>query len=127
MTTYSYENWSLREPPFQDGDVVSDGNFSQDHPGTEICKSIKELTILGGNFTNCVAQPTWTINGGNWSQVDFEALEAAEIVEKNTSDAEMETICVQINSALKKSNLDFNVIVKDGQLIVVKKSEVTTL
>jgi len=40
-------------------------------PGTVICKDVKDLTILGGNFTNCVAQPTWIVKGGNWSQVDF--------------------------------------------------------
>ena len=64
-------NSSFKEPPFQDGDVVSSGNYSQLVPGTEICHKVKELTITGGNFTNCKPRPTWDIQGGNWSQVSF--------------------------------------------------------
>ncbi len=63
-------NWSFVEPPFKDGDVVEGGNYSQLLPDTEICKTVKRLTIMGGNFTNCKLQPGWKVTGGNWTQID---------------------------------------------------------
>ena len=62
-------NYSFRDPPFKDGDTVTGGNYAQLAPGTEICRGVKDLTITGGNFTNCKAQPSWDVRGGNWTQV----------------------------------------------------------
>ena len=67
---YARGNYSLKEPPFQDGDTITGGNCSQLLPGTEICKDIKNLTITGGNFTNCKRQISWTVTGGNWAQFE---------------------------------------------------------
>ena len=109
-------NWSWREPELQDGDVVTGGNFSQERPGTVICKDVKDLTILGGNFTNCVAQPTWIVKGGNWNQVDFEAMDAvAAAVEQDRA---------TVASALATAEAGLTAVVKDGQIVVVKTGEV---
>lgn len=66
--TYKEGNWSFREVPLKDGDIVEGGNFAQLQPDTEICASVKDLTIRGGNFMNCKPQPTWVITGGLWCQ-----------------------------------------------------------
>lgn len=71
MAVWKSGNWSFAEPPFADGDTVKGGNCSQLLPNTEICKTVKNLTITGGNFCNCKPQPTWTITGGNWCQKSF--------------------------------------------------------
>ena len=71
MSTIKSGNYSFREPPFKDGDVVTGGNYSQLNPNTEICKSVTNLTILGGNFCNCKPQLTWTVTGGNFCQKSF--------------------------------------------------------
>ena len=75
-------NWSFKEPPFKDGDVVEGGNFSQLVPDTEICKAVKNLIVNGGNFVNCKPQPTWVINGGNWCQKSFCSHEHPELVKR---------------------------------------------
>jgi len=69
MTTIETGNWSFKDPPFKDGDVVESCNCSQLYPNTEICNDVRNLTIHGGNFVNCKQQPTWTVTGGNWAQV----------------------------------------------------------
>jgi len=69
--THTSGNYSFKEPPFEDGDTVEGGNYTQLRPGTEICKSVTGLTILGGNFVNCVPPPGWKCEGGNWCQKDF--------------------------------------------------------
>jgi len=69
MAVITSGNWSFKEPPLKDGDVVEMGNFSQFQPGTEICKDVKDLTIKGGLWINVKAQPTWRVEGGNWAQV----------------------------------------------------------
>lgn len=68
MTVWKSGNSHFKEPPFKDGDVVEGGNWSQLIPGTQISKDIKNLTIRGGNFVNCIPQPTWIVEGGNWCQ-----------------------------------------------------------
>ena len=63
-------NYSFVDPiaNFQNGDVITSGNFSQLVPNTEILKGLT-LTIEGGNFTNVKKQPEWTVTGGNFTQV----------------------------------------------------------
>ena len=121
-------NWSWREPELQDGDVVTGGNFSQERPGTVICKDVKDQTILGGNFTNCVAQPTWIVKGGNWNQVDLAALDAAEAAEKAAKATALEADRVKVadalNAPLATATKDMTAVVKDGQIVVVKTGEV---
>ena len=75
-------NFSFSAPPFQDGDTVTGGNYSQMKPNTEICASVEKLIILGGNFTNCKPQPTWTVIGGNWCQKSFCSHEHPEWVKR---------------------------------------------
>ena len=117
-------NWSWREPELQDGDVVTGGNFSQERPGTVICKDVKDLTILGGNFTNCVAQPTWIVKGGNWNQVDFEAMDAVAAAVKATVAAAVEQDRATVASALATAEAGLTAVVKDGQIVVVRTGEV---
>ncbi|KKM07841.1 hypothetical protein LCGC14_1729890 [marine sediment metagenome] len=69
MAVVTTGNWSFEQPPFRDGDVIEGGNCSQLVPDTEICAGVTDLTINGGNFVNCKPQSTWTINGGNWAQI----------------------------------------------------------
>jgi len=64
-------NYSFKDPPLKEGDTVSGGNYSQAVSGTEICEGVKNLTITGGNFTNCKRQDSWKVSGGNWAQIDF--------------------------------------------------------
>lgn len=71
MATIKHGNWVCKKPPFADGDVVEGGNFHQLLPNTAICAAVTNLTIHGGNFVNCLPQPTWTIDGGNWAQIEF--------------------------------------------------------
>ena len=122
--TVTRGNWSWREPELKDGDVVTGGNFSQARPGTVICKDVKDLTILGGNFTNCVAQPTWIVKGGNWNQVDFEAMDAAVAAVKATVAAAVEQDRAKVASALATAKAGLTAVVKDGQIVVVKTGEV---
>ena len=68
------------EPPFQDGDIVEGGNYTQFAPSTAICKAVENLTITGGNFTNCIPQRSWTVTGGNWCQIDFCTNERPELI-----------------------------------------------
>jgi len=75
-------NYSFKEPPFKDGDVVEGGNFTQLAPHTEICKAVTKLTVNGGNFVNCRPQDGWTLNGGNWCQIDFCTNERPELIER---------------------------------------------
>ena len=75
-------NFSFKEPPFKDGDVVEGGNFTQLVPHTEICSKVTKLTINGGNFVNCRPQDGWILNGGNWCQVEFCTNERPELVER---------------------------------------------
>ena len=46
-TTIIRGNWSWREPPLKDGDIIKGGNFSQSVPGTEICKDNITLMEMG--------------------------------------------------------------------------------
>jgi len=71
MTIWKHGNYAFKEPSFQDGDTVEDGNYCQLQPNTEICKNIKNIIINGGNFVNVKPQSAWTINGGNWVQKEF--------------------------------------------------------
>ena len=71
MAVWKRVNYAFKEPPFQEGDVVERGNYSQAVPNTEICKNVRNLTINGGNFCNCKPQRSWVINGGNWCQKEF--------------------------------------------------------
>jgi hypothetical protein len=123
--TVTRGNWSWREPELKDGDVVTGGNFSQAMPGTVICKDVEDLTILGGNFTNCVAQPSWIVRGGNWNQVDFEAMDAAEAAGKATVAAAVEQDRATVASALATAKAGLTAVVKDGQIVVIKTGEVT--
>lgn len=82
MTIHKSGNYSFREPPFEDGDVIEGGNYAQIAPGTEICSDVTDLTIHGGNFMNCTPQPTWDVTGGNWSQKEFCANLHPELIEK---------------------------------------------
>ena len=75
-------NFSFKEPPFKDGDVVEGGNYTQLVPYTDICKDIKTLTVNGGNFINCKPQDGWIINGGNWCQVEFCSQDRPELIER---------------------------------------------
>ena len=75
-------NFSFNEPPYKDGDTVTGGNCSQLMPDTEICSSVVNLTISGGNFCNCKPQPTWTVIGGNWCQKSFCSHEHPEWVKR---------------------------------------------
>lgn len=78
--TITRGNWSMRDAEKDadrpsglvvcEGDTITGGNFSQHTPGTEIMKGIGKLTITGGNFVNVKRQPTWTVTGGNWHQVE---------------------------------------------------------
>ena len=71
MSVIRQGNFCFREPPFENGDVVEGGNYSQLQPDTEICAGVINLTINGGNFVNCKPQPSWVLNGGNWAQKEF--------------------------------------------------------
>ncbi|KKN89739.1 hypothetical protein LCGC14_0235850 [marine sediment metagenome] len=71
MATIKRGNLSFKEPPFKEGDRVTGGNYTQARSGTEICKDVKYVTVDAGNFVNCVAPLSWTVNGGNWSQKSF--------------------------------------------------------
>ena len=71
MAIIRHGNFAFQEPPFKDGDVIEGGNFFQLYPGTAICARVKNLTIKNGLFVNCVPQPTWKIEGGAWTQMDF--------------------------------------------------------
>jgi len=64
--------FSYRDPAgrVHDGDTIVTGNYCQAAPGTEILRDVKDLTILGGNWVNVRAQPSWAIKGGNWMQVE---------------------------------------------------------
>lgn len=62
-------NWSFQEPPFRDGDVIESANCSQHTPETEVCKDVRDLKIIGGNFVNVKMQATWAIEGGNHCQL----------------------------------------------------------
>ena len=117
-------NWSFREPELQDGDIVKGGNFSQAHPGTVICKDVKALTILGGNFVNCVAQPTWDVRGGNWGQVDFEARDAVQTVALAAVALDLEADLAKVAAALTTAKVALSAVVKDGQIVVVRVAEV---
>ena len=128
MTEYKRGNWSGQEPPFEDGDVVISANCTQEKPGTVICEKVKDLTILGGNFTNCVAQPSWTVKGGNWNQFDFAAREAAEVAERAAKTAALESERAKVASALSSpfstATAGMTAVVKDGQIVVVKSAAV---
>lgn len=82
MAIITHGNWSFREPPLQNSDVVTGGNFTQIAPDTEICVGITDLTIEGGNWVNVKIQPTWTVTGGNHAQVNRCAHLHPEWVEK---------------------------------------------
>jgi hypothetical protein len=71
MATIKHGNFSFADPgdKVPDGSTIHGGNFSQLVPGTEILKG-KKLTIHGGNFVNVKKQSEWTIDGGNWCQVE---------------------------------------------------------
>jgi len=62
-------NYSFKQPPFQEGDTITGGNYQQLIPNTEICADIENLTISGGNWINCKKKPTWIITGGNWAKI----------------------------------------------------------
>ena len=87
-----YKNFSFREPPFQEHAVVDGGNFMQIQPDTEICKTIVNLTITGGNFTNCKAQPTWNVTGGNWTQIKWCSHEHPRLIEKGLPECEVDCV-----------------------------------
>lgn len=63
-------NWCRKDPgdAIADGEVLSQGNFSQLLPDTPIMVG-KPLTITGGNWSNVRQDPAWTVTGGNWTQV----------------------------------------------------------
>ena len=75
-------NFSFKEPPFKNGDIVEGGNYSQLTPHTEICKNVTILTVNGGNFCNCKPQDGWILNGGNWCQIEFCTHDRPELIEK---------------------------------------------
>ena len=85
MTEIVHGNFSFKEPPFEDGDFVHGCNCIQLQPGTEICKTVKDLTIVGGNFINCKPQPGWIISGGNWAQISFCSHQHPEWIEHGLS------------------------------------------
>ena len=128
MTEYNRGNWSGQEPPFEDGDVVISANCTQEKPGTVICEKVKDLTILGGNFTHCVAQETWTVKGGNWNQIDFAALEAADAAERAAKVAALEVerakVQAAISSPFSMATAGMTAVVKEGQIVVVKSAVV---
>ena len=80
--TWKHGNYSFREPPFKDGDVVEGGNYCQLRPGTAICAAVTKLTITGGNFVNCIPQPGWTCTGGNWCQIEHCTHDRPELIDK---------------------------------------------
>ena len=100
MATITSGNWSFKEPPFLDGDVVEGGNCSQLIPDTEICSAITDLTINGGNFVNCKPQPGWVINGGNWCQKSFCSHEHPELIAKGLPECAED--CVHRDGAVKQ-------------------------
>jgi hypothetical protein len=63
-------NYSFTDPTefFNDGAVITQGNFSQLYPDTPIMVG-KRLTIKSGNFVNCRKDPNWIIEGGNFVQI----------------------------------------------------------
>lgn len=82
-------NYSYQDPDLPDGSVIESGNFTQLLPNTEIMKG-KILIINGGNFTNVKRQPEWTVNGGNWSQIDWCSHLNPSKVEKGLPECESE-------------------------------------
>ncbi|MBE3133995.1 MAG: hypothetical protein IMZ55_11015 [Acidobacteria bacterium] len=76
MTEIKEGNWSHRQPPLKDGDVILDGNFSQLVPGTILCPGVRDVIVKEGNFVNCDKTDClargWKIEspGGNWAQVE---------------------------------------------------------
>jgi len=108
--------------------MVNSANCTQEKPGTVICEKVRELTILGGNFTNCVAQETWTVKGGNWNQFDFAAREAADAAERAAKvavlEAERAKVQAAISSPFSAATAGMTVVVKDGQIVVVKSAVV---
>jgi len=81
-TTWKHGNYSFRDPPFKDGDVVEGGNYCQLEPGTAICAAVETLTIIGGNFVNCIPQAGWTVTGGNWCQIGYCTHDRPELIDK---------------------------------------------
>ena len=63
-------NFHNKQPVFTDGQVITEGNYSQLLPNTEIAVGVKGLIIEGGNFLNCKLPADATINGGLHVQRD---------------------------------------------------------
>ena len=111
MTDYHSGNFAFTDPPFQDGDVVHSCNCIQALPGTEICVGVPNVTVLGGNFVNCIAPPTWDKQGGNWGQMSFCSHLHPNRVEHGLPECEEE--CEHL--------VDTDTITIDGQEIVVER------
>ena len=65
-------NWAYRDPgdDIPDGSTILSGNFCQAQPNTEILVG-KTLTIRGGAWVNVKRDPSWTVEGGNWYQMEY--------------------------------------------------------
>jgi hypothetical protein len=131
MADFASKDYAFQDPPFKDGDVIEGGNFTQLLPATEICKDVKTLTINGGNFVNCIPQPGWTINGGNWAQKGFCSHklpgfvrhglpECGDDCEHQSAEKESERVTEEEYRNLKREAEDIQSPVEDKDLSVVK-------
>jgi len=120
MAIINYGNYSFQQPPFQEGDTVIGGNYSQLVQGTVICPDIVNLTIIQGNFINCVAQPTWTIQGGNWSQIDFAAMQAAIQTDKAAKIAFLQNAISKMTTAFNSAHINVNISLENDRIIITK-------
>jgi hypothetical protein len=59
------ENFHNKQYPFRDGEVITEGNFSQRLPYTIVAAGVKGLVINGGNHTNCLYPDDAIINREN--------------------------------------------------------------
>jgi len=82
MKVYERIRWCHMDPPLQEGDVLIGCNLCQLAPGTEICAAVRDLTFRDCNCVNVKPQPTWTIEGGNWSQTEYCSHERPELIAK---------------------------------------------
>jgi hypothetical protein len=128
-------NFSFKDPPFKDGDVIEGGNYTQLVPHTLICEGVKNLTINGGNFVNCKPQPGWILNGGNWCQVEYCSherpdliIEGLDLCVENCKHRSAEKVERDVDEAeYRKKKLeakDAELPITDGDLSVEKAADV---